>query len=150
MIYIEDKEEYDKYYQNKKKEEASLEICNRLIKETYNLDKYNKITNHIFLENVWLEEKIKTDNIEKITDIIIMLDNNNYYRFRYSQMIHLLENYRLSSYSDSSFFGSLFGSSKKKKNYTFYIYTEEYIYYTNFEKKNKNYFTTIPRVFNYE
>ena len=109
MIYIEDEEEYDKYYQNKKKEEASLEICNRLIKETYNLDKYNKITNHIFLENVWLEEKNKTDNIETITDIIIMLDNNNYFRFKYSHMIHLLENYRLSSYSDASFFGSLYG-----------------------------------------
>ena len=39
---------------------------------------------------------------------------------------------------------------KKKKNYTFYIYTEEYIYYTNFEKKNNKYFITIPRFFNYE
>lgn len=148
MIYIEDGEEYEKYCQNKKKEESSLKRCNSLIKETYDLDKHNRITNDVFLENIWLEEKNKNDTIENITDIVIMFENNNYYNFKEEIITHLLENYRFISKTEPSFFGSLFGSSKKKNNYTFYIYTKDYIYYTNFEKKNNKFFTIIPRIFN--
>lgn len=134
------------------KEKALKELSVRFINESYNKDEKGNIRNDLFLENSWLEEKIKTDSIENISHIIIMLPNNTYYKFNGYHITFLLDNYRLNTdfIEDNSFFSSLFGSSKKKldnpNKYKIYIYTKEYIYYTNCNKLyNDNYFTIIPR-----
>lgn len=134
------------------KEKALKELSIKFIHESYNKDEKDNIRNTMFLENNWLEEKIKTDTIKNISHIIIMLPNNTYYKFDSYHITFLLDNYRLnkSFVEDNSFFSSLFGSSKKKldnpNKYTFYIYTKEYIYYTNCNQlENGNYFTIIPR-----
>ena len=147
VMYIEDQEEYEQYYLHKKLEESLIKISNNLIKDSYNLNKNNRITNNTFLEEVWLKEKNNIDNVNTIAGIVIMLENNNYYKFTNQLITHILENYRFSFEEEveTSFFSSLFGTNKKKNNYTFYIYTENFIYYTNFKKKNNRYFTIIPR-----
>ena len=143
---------YDDSMMENIKEKALKELTIKFIQESYNKDEKGNIRNTMFLENSWLEEKIKTDNIENISYIIIMLPNNTYYKFNGYHITFLLDNYRLnkSIVEDNGFFSSLFGSSKKKldnpNKYTFYIYTKEYIYYTSCNQlENGNYFTIIPR-----
>ena len=134
------------------KNTALKELSIKFIQESYNKDENGKARNELFLENTWLEEKINTDSVDNVTHIIIMLSNNNYYKFDSYHVTFLLENYRLNTQyiTEHGFFSTLFGSTKKKienkKKYTFYIYTKEYIYYTDCNpKKNGLFFTIIPR-----
>lgn len=140
------------YLMKNVKEKSLKELSVRFINESYNKDVKGIIRNSLFLENSWLEEKIKTDDVKDINYIIIMLPNNTYYKFDGYHITFLLENYRLNTdcIEEHGFFSSLFGSSKKKlentHKYNIYIYTKDYIYYTNCNKLyNDNYFTIIPR-----
>lgn len=134
------------------RENALKELSKKFIIESYNKDENGVIRNNLFLENCWLEEKNKNDSLENIESIILLLENNSYYKFTGYHVTHLLENYRLNTdyVEEKGFMASLFGFSKRKienKNkYNFYIYTKDFIYYTDCNvKKNGDYFTIIPR-----
>ena len=139
-------ESHNEYINNE--DEVFKNLCVKFINDSYDIDNNNKIKNNIFLENSWLEEKIKLDTIENITNILIMLPDNNYFNFKGYHITFLLDNYRLNKEDkeDNSLF---YGKKKEKEIKTIYIYTKQNIYYTNCNKlKNGNYFTIIPRLNN--
>jgi hypothetical protein len=130
-----------------------------IVKQSYNLDKNNKITNDEFIENIWLEEidPSNTSNLSgEITNIYIYYPKiKEGYNFYYKTISFIMDNFRFprckkrrSSYLiNSLFFRTEYENIDKQWDFNFYIYTKDYIYYSNgLRNEHGKYFNIIPRI----
>jgi hypothetical protein len=130
-----------------------------VVKNSYDLDKNNKIQNDEFIENIWLEE-VDPDGENNLTNEItnIYIDYttlNEGYNFYYNTIPFIMDNFRFprckkkrTSYLISSLlYRTEYENIDKKWDFNFYIYTKDYIYYSNgLRNKHGKYFNIIPRI----
>ena len=128
-----------------------------VVKNSYDLDKNNKIQNDIFIENIWLEE-LDPDGEKNLTGEItnIYIDYpklNEGYNFYYNTIPFIMDNFRFprckkkrTSYLISSLlYRAEYENIDKKWDFNFYIYTKDYIYYSNgLRNDHGKYFNIIP------
>tara|TARA_B110000003_G_scaffold191133_1_gene189943 strand:+ start:225 stop:812 length:588 start_codon:yes stop_codon:yes gene_type:complete len=130
-----------------------------VVKNSYDLDKNNKIQNDEFIENIWLEElePIDENNLTgEITNIYIDYPKlNEGYNFYYNTIPFIMDNFRFprckkkrTSYLISSLlYRADYENIDKKWDFNFYIYTKDYIYYSNgLRNDHGKYFNIIPRI----
>ena len=130
-----------------------------VVKNSYDLDKNNKIQNDEFIENIWLEElePIDENNLTgEITNIYIDYPKlNEGYNFYYNTIPFIMDNFRFprckkkrTSYLISSLlYRAEYENIDKKWDFNFYIYTKDYIYYSNgLRNEHGKYFNIIPRI----
>ena len=130
-----------------------------VVSNSYNLDTNDKITNIAFIENVWLEEQNNLDPTElseSITNIYIYYpETEQEYNFYYKSINHVMENFRIPSVAKkrtSYLISSLLYETEyeiidKKWDCNFYIYTNDFIYYSNgLRNEHGKYFNIIPRI----
>ncbi len=130
-----------------------------VVKNSYDLDKNNKIQNDEFIENIWLEEVDPNDynNLTgEITNIYIDYPKlNEGYNFYYNTIPFIMDNFRFprckkkrTSYLISSLlYRADYENIDKKWDFNFYIYTKDYIYYSNgLPNEYGKYFNIIPRI----
>jgi hypothetical protein len=130
-----------------------------VVKNSYDLDKNDKIQNDEFIENIWLEE-LDPDGENNLTDEITNIyieypTLKEGYNFYYKTIPFIMDNFRFprckkrrSSYLiNSLFFRTEYENIDKKWDFIFYIYTKDYIYYSNgLRNVNGKYFNIIPRI----
>ena len=130
-----------------------------VVKNSYDLDKNNKIQNDIFIENIWLEE-LDPDGEKNLTGEItnIYIDYPKLkegYNFYYNTIPFIMDNFRFprckkkrTSYLISSLlYRTEYENIDKKWDFNFYIYTKDYIYYSNgLRNDHGKYFNIIPRI----
>ena len=109
-----------------------------VVKNSYDLDKNNKIQNDEFIENIWLEEVDPNDynNLTgEITNIYIDYPKlNEGYNFYYNTIPFIMDNFRFprckkkrTSYLISSLlYRAEYENIDKKWDFNFYIYTFKY------------------------
>jgi len=130
-----------------------------VVKNSYDLDKNNKIQNDEFIENIWLEElePIGENNLtDEITNIYIEYPKlKEGYNFYYNTIPFIMDNFRFPrckkrriSYLISSLvYRAEYEHIDKKWDFNFYIYTKDYIYYSNgLRNEHGKYFNIIPRI----
>lgn len=130
-----------------------------VVSNSYNLDDNDKIKNIEFIENIWLEENSGLDSkelSESITNIYIYYpETEQEYNFYYKSINHIMENFRIPSVAkkrtsyliSSIFYESEYEIIDKKWDFNFYIYTNDFIYYSNgLRNDHGKYFNIIPRI----
>jgi len=130
-----------------------------IVKQSYNIDNNNKIKNDEFIENIWLEEMDPDNTLNlggEITNIYIYYPKiKEGYNFYYKTISFIMDNFRFprckkrrSSYLiNSLFFRTEYENIDKKWDFNFYIYTKDYIYYSNgLRNEHNKYFNVIPRI----
>jgi hypothetical protein len=130
-----------------------------VVSDSYNIEDNGYIRNTEFIENIWLEENAGLDSkllSESITNIYIYYpETEQEYNFYYDSISHIMENFRIppvmtkrKSYLLSSiFFNTEYEIIDKKWDYIFYIYTNDFIYYSNgLRNEQGKYFNIIPRI----
>lgn len=119
--------------------------CMEIITRT-NSDKKN-INNSDYIEKLWLKENEHISNLGSQVKAIYMYLHNEKtgYTFKNDLMTHILEEIRYTIPSDSVFMKYFY--KKNGWDFDIYIYTHEYIYYSNGIKNEKEkYFNIIPNI----
>ena len=130
-----------------------------VVSDSYDIEENGNIRNTEFIENIWLEENSDLDSKllrEGITNIYIYYpETKQEYNFYYDSISHIMENFRIPSVLkkrktyllSSLIFDTEYEIIDKKWDYIFYIYTNDFIYYSNgLRNEQCHYFNIIPRI----